>query len=282
MPSWLSKVFKTNSEPGYTDTDTGEERYERPNPLAEEAVESEVEEEEAPVMPEIRPPRNVVEPTILLEETETGGDSAEAIRITAQVGQDFSSCVFMVNRPLLEGYSAMFASQSMAEEQSPLAAKLFQVEGVATVLLHGANVTVTRGPLVRGEWEETAKAIGAHIRSHLQAGEPVMYDSFFEDMPTEEELKKRLQHVLDEAVNPSIAGHGGAITLERVEGNTVYIQMLGGCQGCAASSITLKQGIHHAFREVAPQVGAILDETDHASGTNPFFKELPPEMNANA
>ncbi len=279
MSSWLSKVFKTNSEPGYTDIDTSEERFERRNPLAEEAYEPE--EEAEPFAPEMRPPRNVVEPTILLEETETSAGS-EDIRITAQVSEDFSSCVFMVNRPVLAGYSAMFASQSTAEEQSPLAAKLFQVESVASVLIHGANVTVTRGPLVRGEWEETAKAIGAHIRAHLQAGEPVMYESFFEDMPTEEELKKRLQHVLDEAVNPSIAGHGGAITLERVEGNTVYIQMLGGCQGCAASTITLKQGVHRAFREVAPQVGAILDETDHASGTNPYFKELPPEMNANA
>ena len=279
MPSWLSKVFKTNTEPGYTATDPDETRFERPNPLAEEAFEPE--EEAEPFVPEMRPPRNVVEPTILLDETETSA-SPEEIRITAQVGEDFASCMFMVNRPVLEGYSAMFASQSTAEEQSPLAAKLFQVEGVASVLVHGANVTVTRGPLVRGEWEETAKTIGAHIRSHLQAGEPVMYESFFENMPTEEELRKRLQHVLDEAVNPSIVGHGGAITLERVEGNTVYIQMLGGCQGCAASSITLKQGIHRAFREVAPQVGAILDETDHASGTNPFFKELPPEMNANA
>ena len=278
MPSWLSKVFSTKTKPD--ETNTAGERYERPNPLAEEALEPE--EEEAPNVPEMRPPRNVVEPPILLEETETGGGNAREIRITAQVGQDFTTCVFMVNRPVLEGYSAMFASQSMAEEQSPLAAKLFQVESVATVLFHGANVTVTRSPLVRGDWEETAKAIGAHIRAHLQAGEPVMYGSFFENMPTEEELKKRLQRVLDEAVNPSIAGHGGAITLERVEGNTVYVQMLGGCQGCAASSITLKQGIHRAFREVAPQVGAIFDETDHASGTNPFFKELPPEMNANA
>lgn len=280
MPSWLSKVFNTNSEPSYTDTDLGEERFERPNPLTEEAFEPE--EEAAPIVPEMRPPRNVVEPTILLEETEAGGGNAGEIRITAQVGQDFASCLFMVNRPVLEGYSAMFTSPAIAEEQSPLAAKLFEVEGVAAVLFHGANVTVTRSPLVRGDWEETAKAIGAHIRAHLQAGEPVMYGSFFENMPAEEELTKRLQHVLDEAVNPSIAGHGGAITLERVEGNTVYIQMLGGCQGCAASSITLKQGIHHAFREVAPQVGAILDETDHASGTNPYFKELPPEMNAHA
>lgn len=280
MPSWLTKVFNPQTQRDYTQTDPGEERYERPNPLAEEALEPE--EEETPIMPELRPPRNVVDPPILLDEARTGGGNTEEIRITAQVAQDFTSCVFMVNRPVLQGYSAVFASQTLAEEQSPLAAKLFQVEGVTTVLFHGANVTVSRSPLVKGDWEETAKTIGAHIRSHLQAGEPVMYGSFFENMPTEEELKKRLQHVLDEAVNPSIAGHGGAITLERVEGNTVYIQMLGGCQGCAASTITLKQGVHRAFREVAPQVGAILDETDHASGTNPYFKELPPEMNAHA
>lgn len=280
MPSWLTKVFNPQTQRDYTQTDPGEERYERPNPLAEEALEPE--EEETPIMPELRPPRNVVAPPILLDEARTGGGNTEEIRITAQVAQDFTSCVFMVNRPVLQGYSAVFASQTLAEEQSPLAAKLFQVEGVTTVLFHGANVTVSRSPLVKGDWEETAKTIGAHIRSHLQAGEPVMYGWFFENMPTEEELKKRLQHVLDEAVNPSIAGHGGAITLERVEGNTVYIQMLGGCQGCAASTITLKQGVHRAFREVAPQVGAILDETDHASGTNPYFKELPPEMNAHA
>jgi Fe/S biogenesis protein NfuA len=56
-----------------------------------------------------------------------------------------------------------------------------------------------------------------------------------------------------------------------VRGNSVYISMGGGCQGCSAADQTLKQGIHQAFRNAVPQVGAIYDETDHSAGTNPYF-----------
>jgi Fe-S cluster biogenesis protein NfuA len=54
--------------------------------------------------------------------------------------------------------------------------------------------------------------------------------------------------------------------------------MGGGCQGCAASSITLRSGVEGMFREVMPHLGALLDETDHEAGSNPFFKELPAGM----
>jgi len=87
-----------------------------------------------------------------------------------------------------------------------------------------------------------------------------------------------LQKVVDEQLNPGIAAHSGVITLNRVEGNTAYITMGGGCQGCAASTITLRNGIEGAFRDAVPEVGAILDETDHTAGTNPFFRELPAGM----
>jgi Fe-S cluster biogenesis protein NfuA len=68
------------------------------------------------------------------------------------------------------------------------------------------------------------------------------------------------------------------VTLERVEGNTIFLTMGGGCQGCAASSITLRQGIHTTFRRAVPQIGAIYDETDHTAGTNPYFTQLPAGM----
>ena len=68
-----------------------------------------------------------------------------------------------------------------------------------------------------------------------------------------------------------VAGHGGRITLTAVTGNTVTIEMGGGCQGCSAADLTLKQGIHSAFRKAAPYVGAIYDETDHAAGSNPYY-----------
>ena len=76
---------------------------------------------------------------------------------------------------------------------------------------------------------------------------------------------------IDEEVNPGVAGHGGQINLLAVKGNSVTIQMGGGCQGCSAADLTLKQGIHTSFRNAVPQVGAIFDETDHTAGLNPYF-----------
>jgi Fe-S cluster biogenesis protein NfuA len=68
------------------------------------------------------------------------------------------------------------------------------------------------------------------------------------------------------------------ITLLGVTGNTIRIHMGGGCQGCAASTVTLKEGIHKAFRQAVPQIGAILDETDHSAGTNPYYDQIPMGM----
>ena len=90
-------------------------------------------------------------------------------------------------------------------------------------------------------------------------------------MPSEEAVRHGIQKAIDEEVNPGVAGHGGRITLEKVKGNTITIQMGGGCQGCSSADVTLKQGIHGSFRKFVPQVGAIFDETDHTAGLNPYF-----------
>jgi Fe-S cluster biogenesis protein NfuA len=97
-------------------------------------------------------------------------------------------------------------------------------------------------------------------------------------MPSEEEIRDALQGVIDREINPGIASHSGVIKLNRVVGNTAYITMGGGCQGCAASKITLRSGVERSFRQAVPALGALLDETDHAAGVNPFFQELPSGM----
>ncbi|HEX2190524.1 MAG TPA: NifU family protein [Longimicrobiaceae bacterium] len=84
-------------------------------------------------------------------------------------------------------------------------------------------------------------------------------------------LADRVQAVFDEMVNPRIAAHGGAVELVDVEENNVYIRMSGGCQGCSASAATLRMGIERTLREEIPEVGEIMDVTDHAAGTNPYF-----------
>lgn len=86
------------------------------------------------------------------------------------------------------------------------------------------------------------------------------------------EIWKKVQDILDTMINPAVAGHGGQIDLIDVKDGRVYIEMLGGCQGCSMSKITLKAGVERAIMEEVPEVVEILDVTDHAGGTNPYYR----------
>lgn len=85
-------------------------------------------------------------------------------------------------------------------------------------------------------------------------------------------LARRIQEVLDTQINPGVAAHGGSIDLLEVRDATAYISMGGGCVGCAQVDVTLRQGVEVAIRRAVPEVVAIVDTTDHASGTNPYYQ----------
>ncbi len=91
------------------------------------------------------------------------------------------------------------------------------------------------------------------------------------DEKTGEDLKTRVQDLIDNMINPAVAGHGGWVELVDVQDNRVYLQMGGGCQGCGAADITLKAGIERLLKEEIPEIDEVLDATDHASGTNPYY-----------
>ncbi|MGD8319733.1 MAG: NifU family protein [Gemmatimonadota bacterium] len=86
------------------------------------------------------------------------------------------------------------------------------------------------------------------------------------------EIADQVRSVLDAQVNPAIASHGGMISLVDVDGTEVYVEMSGGCQGCALSRMTLRQGVEKMLRQAIPELTAVHDVTDHASGENPFFQ----------
>ena len=85
------------------------------------------------------------------------------------------------------------------------------------------------------------------------------------------DMKEKIQQLLDESINPAVAGHGGFVQLIDVKDNVVYIQMGGGCQGCGMADVTLKAGIERMIMEEVPEVAEVLDTTDHASGNNPYY-----------
>lgn len=85
-------------------------------------------------------------------------------------------------------------------------------------------------------------------------------------------LTQRVQDVIDTQINPSVASHGGFITLLEVKDQTAFIALGGGCQGCGMADVTLKQGIEIAIKEAVPEIRAVLDSTDHAAGENPYYQ----------
>jgi Fe/S biogenesis protein NfuA len=87
------------------------------------------------------------------------------------------------------------------------------------------------------------------------------------------EVADRVRQVLNTQVNPAIAAHGGMINLIDVQDTEVFVEMAGGCQGCALSRMTLRQGVERMLRQAVPELTAVHDVTDHASGASPYFQQ---------
>ena len=85
-------------------------------------------------------------------------------------------------------------------------------------------------------------------------------------------VARAVQEVLDRQINPGVGTHGGMVSLVEVKDGTAYMRFGGGCQGCAAVDVTLKQGVERAVLSAVPSVSAIVDVTDHEAGVNPYYQ----------
>jgi Fe/S biogenesis protein NfuA len=86
------------------------------------------------------------------------------------------------------------------------------------------------------------------------------------------DVAQRVLQVLEQQINPSIAAHGGRADLVAVEDESAYLRLSGGCAGCGMAAVTLSQGIEVALRESVPEITRVIDVTDHAAGTNPYYE----------
>ena len=86
------------------------------------------------------------------------------------------------------------------------------------------------------------------------------------------DVAQRVTQVLDHQINPAIAAHGGHAELVAVDDDTAYLRLSGGCAGCGMATVTLSQGIEVAIFESIPEIKRVVDVTDHASGTNPYYE----------
>ena len=86
-------------------------------------------------------------------------------------------------------------------------------------------------------------------------------------------VAERVVEVVTTMINPAIASHGGVAEVVAVEEGTVYVRLGGGCQGCGMATVTLSQGIESTLRQVVPEITRVVDVTDHANGTNPYYEQ---------
>ena len=196
-----------------------------------------------------------------------------AITIRAETSfADPDTCKFSVSRMVHPGGPFFFDTKERAAG-SPLVERLFALTGVQSVLIAESVVTIGKEPGT--SWSGLKTAIGAAIRTQLVTGIPAILE-----MPrnastagrTAEEVRAVVQELLDREVNRSIAGHGGKISIVDVRDRNLFIAMSGGCQGCASSQVTLRQGFEVMVRRVAPEIVDIVDTTDHASGKQPYYQ----------
>ena len=142
-------------------------------------------------------------------------------------------------------------------QKSPLARRVFAVEGVTAVFLGADFVTVTKA--AGEDWYALKPAVLGAIMEHFMSGDPVIEaDAGLSEEAApdgdEDELVKQIRELIDTRVRPAVAQDGGDIIFRGFERGVVYLHMRGACSGCPSSTITLKNGIENLLRYYVPEV----------------------------
>jgi Fe-S cluster biogenesis protein NfuA len=170
---------------------------------------------------------------------------------------------------LYEGGSFNCANAEIAAG-SPLLEAVFAIKGVDGVYVTDNHMMVAKSS--DEDWRTLGKKIGNAIREQIATGKKLISPEANPNKPDPEEIRRKIQELFDNQINPGIAAHGGFVKLVDVKDRKVYLTMGGGCQGCGAAQMTLKLGIERAIFSKVPEVTEVVDVTDHASGSDPYYK----------
>ena len=163
---------------------------------------------------------------------------------------------FLPGETVMEHGTADFPDLDSANS-SPLAERLFALNGVTGVFLGNDFVTVTKQDSI--DWEHIKPSILGAIMDHFQSGAPVIHGGqtgsvHAEHLGEDTEIVGQIKELLDSRVRPAVAQDGGDITFHGFERGIVYLQMQGACAGCPSSTMTLKMGIENLLRHYIPEV----------------------------
>lgn len=140
-------------------------------------------------------------------------------------------------------------------QKSPLAERLFLVDGVAGVFLGGDFITVTKRS--DKQWELLKPALLGVIMEHFVASRPVLAEgaaTAADEGGEDDEVVSQIKELLDTRVRPAVAQDGGDIVFRGFDRGIVYVRLQGSCSGCPSSTATLRMGIENMLKHYVPEV----------------------------
>jgi Fe-S cluster biogenesis protein NfuA len=164
---------------------------------------------------------------------------------------------FLPGRPVLETGTLDLRDAAEAA-QSPLAERLFGINGVSGVFFGSDFITVTKDA---GEWQQLKPMILGAIMEHFMSDAPLLNadsaatddgEEFFD--AADAETVATIKELIETRVRPAVANDGGDITFKGFKDGVVYLNMKGSCSGCPSSTATLQHGIQNLLRHFVPDV----------------------------
>lgn len=165
-----------------------------------------------------------------------------------------STLKFIPGRVVLENGTADFP-HGEAAKRSPLASRLFEVDGVERVFFGSDFITVTKGAAL--DWQVLKPAVLGGIMEHYTSGAPILAAEAGAPAAADEEddeIVAQIKELLDTRIRPAVAQDGGDIVFDGFRDGIVYLHMQGSCSGCPSSTATLKMGIENMLRHYVPEV----------------------------
>lgn len=164
---------------------------------------------------------------------------------------------FIPGQPVIEsGQPVELTTAEAADQTSPLARRLFAVEGVSGVFLGSDFVTVTRSG--GRDWRILKPLLLGAIMDHFTSGEPVLSaGAEIADEIDDDDVVGQIRELIDTRVRPMVARDGGDIVFKEFRDGIVYLNMKGSCSGCPSSTMTLKNGIENLLKHFVPEVMSV-------------------------
>lgn len=163
---------------------------------------------------------------------------------------------FLPGRSVLEAGTADFPDRDTAG-RSPLASRLFGIDGVTRVFLGSDFITVAKPD--ETDWAVVKPLVLGAIMDHYTSGDTTLAPGGDAAASTEgdSDLVTQIKELLDTRVRPSVASDGGDIIFRGFEDGVVYLHMQGSCAGCPSSTATLKHGIENMLKYYVPEVQSV-------------------------